>query len=288
MREPEVARAIAAASAAASGQNLPVEDAIVLQNSNKLALRLLPCNVFARVAVVGSEVAAFEVELAQRLGETGSPVAALEPRVAPHVDERDGFATTLWTYYETRPSRVVSPAEYAQTLGRLHDGMRRVDLATPHFTDRVAEAQQLVASPALTPSLSDDERHLLDHTLGRATRAISDGGPAEQLLHGEPHSGNVLGTVQGPVFIDLETCCRGPVEFDVAHVPEAVSAHYPSLDPELLDECRRLVLAMVAAWRAEADDQYPDGERARRALLTALREGPPWSTADAAARRAAQ
>ena len=22
----------------------------------------------------------------------------------------------------------------------------------------------------------------------------------------------------GPLFIDLETCCRGPVEFDLAHV----------------------------------------------------------------------
>ena len=50
----------------------------------------------------------------------------------------------------------------------------------------------------------------------------------------------------GCVFIDFETCCRGPVEFDLAHVPEAVTASYGHIDEELLLECRVLVLAMVA------------------------------------------
>src|SRR5262245_58665361 len=96
----EVARAVGAATSSASALDLTVDDVIVLHNSNKLALRLLPCDVFARVAHVGSEVAQFEVALAQRLAETGSPIAALEPRVPPRVHVRDGFAVTLWTYYE--------------------------------------------------------------------------------------------------------------------------------------------------------------------------------------------
>src|SRR5215469_17683975 len=68
--------------------------------SNELALHLLPCGVFARVALVGQEVAALEIELALRLAGTASPVAALESRVEPRVYERDGFAVTLWTYYD--------------------------------------------------------------------------------------------------------------------------------------------------------------------------------------------
>jgi hypothetical protein len=91
----------------------------------------------------------------------------------------------------------------------------------------------------------------------------------------------VLGTAAGPLFIDLETCCRGPVEFDLAHVPETVTEHYPSVDRALLHDCRRLVLAMVAAWRWELGDQLPDGKRAGRALLAALRGGAPWPTLDA-------
>ena len=98
----------------ASALDLAVGDAIVLHNSNKLAVRLLPCDVFARVAHAGREVARFEVELAQQLAEAESPVAALEPRVAPRAYERDGFVITLWTYYESATSGDVSPADYAR------------------------------------------------------------------------------------------------------------------------------------------------------------------------------
>jgi hypothetical protein len=118
----DVRRAVAAAMSTASALNLAVGDAIVLHNSNKLAVRLLPCDVFARVAHAGREVAPFEVELAQQLAEAESPVAALEPRVASRAYDRDGFVITLWTYYESATSGDVSPADYAHALERLHAG----------------------------------------------------------------------------------------------------------------------------------------------------------------------
>jgi predicted ATP-dependent protease len=272
----DVSRAMAAAISTAAELDLAVDDAIVLHNSNKLAVRLLPCDVFARVAHVGHEVAEFEVDLAQRLADTGSPVASLEPRVEPRVYERDGFAVTFWTYYGFVTSRQVSPSEYANALKRLHEGMRRLDVATPHFMDRVAGTQQLVASRDHTPALADEDRELLSSTLRSLRRAIGDSGAAEQLLHGEPHPGNVLSARNGLLFIDLETCCRGPVEFDLAHVPEEVSEHYPGADQELVRECRQLVLAMVAAGRWDPGDQFPNGQRAGRAILRMLRDGPPW------------
>jgi len=234
---------------------------------------------------VAHQVAQFEVELAQRLAETESPVAALEPRVEPLVYERDGFAVTLWTYYEPVTPRDVSTADYAEALKRLHAGMRSLDVMTPHFTDRVAEAQRLVASRDHTPALADADRELLSNTLRSLGRAIDDRGAAEQLLHGEPHPGNVLSTKNGLLFIDLETCCRGPVEFDLAHVPEEVSERYPDADQELLSECRILVLAMVAAWRRDPGDQFPNGQRAARELVSALRNGPPWPALDVVMRR---
>jgi Phosphotransferase enzyme family len=285
MQSSEVSRAVAAAMSTASALDLTVDDASVLHNSNKLALRLLPCDVFARVAPVGQEVAQLEVELALRLAETEGPVAALEPRVEPRVYERDGFVLTLWTYYEPLLPREVAPADYAHALERLHAGMRKLDVATPHFTDRVAEAQQLVASRDRTPALADADRVLLSTTLRSRRQAISDRGAAEQLLHGEPHPGNVLSTKSGLRFTDLETCCRGPVEFDLAHVPEEVSDRYPDADQELLAECRILVLAMVAAWRFDPRDQFPNGQRAARELLSAIRKGPPWLALDAVMHR---
>jgi Ser/Thr protein kinase RdoA (MazF antagonist) len=226
MQSAEVRRAVAAATSTASSLDLPVHDAIVLHNSNKLTLRLLPCDVLARVAPVAHQVAQFEVELAQRLAESGSPVAALDPRVEPRAYERDDFVVTLWTYYEPATPREVSPADYANALERLHAGMRTFDVLAPHFTDRVEQAQRLVARRDHTPALADADRKLLGNTLRTLRRAISDRGYPEQLLHGEPHPGNVLTTKNGLLFIDLETCCRGPVEFDLAHAPEAVGEHY--------------------------------------------------------------
>src|SRR5574341_384957 len=161
MKASEVQRAVTAATSIAAALDLTVDDAIVLHNSNKLTLRVLPCDVLARVAHVGREVAEFEVDLAQRLAETDSPVVSLEPRVEPRVYERDGFAVTLWTYYEPVSSRGVAPAEYAQALARLHAAMREIHLPAPHFTDRVAEAQQLVASRSQSPELAYDDRALL-------------------------------------------------------------------------------------------------------------------------------
>jgi hypothetical protein len=278
---------VAAAISIASALDLTVEYTVVLQNSNKLSVRLLPCDVLARVAPLGQHVAPFEIELAQRLAETKSPVAALEPRAEPRVYERDGFVVTLWTYYPSVTSQEVAPAHYANALKRLHAGMQKLDVTTPHFTDRVAEAQQLVANRDQTPALADADRELLSGTLGRLRRRITDRRAAEQLLHGEPHPGNVLSTKNGPLFIDLETCCRGPVEFDLAHVPEEVAPHNPGADQELLGECRGLVLAMVTAWRWDAGDQFPNGRRVAREFVSTLREGPPWPTLDVAMRRLA-
>jgi aminoglycoside phosphotransferase (APT) family kinase protein len=271
MHASEFSRAMAAAMATASSLGLTVDDAIVLHDSNKLTLRLLPCDVLARVAPVAHQVAQFEVELAQRLVESGCPVAALEPRVDPRVYERDGFAVTLWTYYEPVTHREISPADYADALERLHAGMRKVDVPTPHFTDRVEQAQRLVASRDLTPALAEPDRQLLGDTLRSLRRAIGERGSAEQLLHGEPHPGNVLTTTDGPLFIDLETCCRGPVEFDLAHAPDEVGVHYPGVDQGLLRECRLLVLAMITTWRWDRGDQFPGGRQLGIQWLAQLR-----------------
>jgi hypothetical protein len=280
----DVARAIAAATSVVASLDLPADDAIVLHNSNRLALRLMPCDALARVAPVRHEAAQREVELAQRLAEIGCPVGLLEPRVDPLVYTRDGFDVTLWIYYEPVTPHV-SPIDYAKALERLHAGMRTVDVPSPRFTDRIAEAEEVVGNPDLSPELADADRVFLSSRLGSLRRAIDDHGAVEQLLHGEPHQGNVLSTKSGPLFIDLETCCRGPVEFDLAHVAEVVCEHYPSVNRGLLNECRQLVLAMVAAWRWDLRDQFPNGRRFGKGLLRSLREGPPWPTLDTVTRR---
>jgi hypothetical protein len=271
MEGSAVPRAVAVAKSTASSLGLTADEAIVLHDSNRLTLRLLPCDVLARVAPVAQRVAPFELKLAQRLVESGCPVAAVEPRVEPRVYEREGFVVTLWTYYEPVTLREIPPADYATALAQLHAGMRKLDVATPHFTDRVDQAQQLVASRDDTPALADADRELLRDTLRDLRRGIGERGVVEQLLHGEPHPGNVLTTKNGLLFIDLETCCRGPVEFDLAHAPEEVSEHYPGVNRGLLRECRILVLAMITTWRWDRGDQLPNGRQLGTEWLSQIR-----------------
>jgi aminoglycoside phosphotransferase (APT) family kinase protein len=262
-------RATQAALSTASSLGLTASEAIVLHNSNKLTLRLQPCNVLARVAPAAHHSAQFELDIAQRLFEAGSPVAALE---TPEVFARDDFVITLWTYYEPVITQAIPPADYAEALERLHAGMRRVDLPTPHFTDRISEAWTLVADHERTPKLTDADRAFLAGTLDSLRRAVSDTGRPEQLLHGEPHPGNLLPTSIGPLFIDFETCCRGPVEFDLAHAPDEVADLYPGVEHDLLRDCRAVMLAMITAWRWDRDDQFPDGHRLGVEWLSELRE----------------
>jgi Ser/Thr protein kinase RdoA (MazF antagonist) len=271
MEASEARRAVAAAMSIASSVGLTVDDATILNDSNKLAVRLLPCDVLARVAPAAHQSAEFEVGLATQLAESGCPVAALEPRVEPRVYARDGFEVTLWTFYESVTPGEISPAEYAKALERLHAGMRKVEVPTPHFTDRIEQAQHLVASRTLTPALADADRELLGDTLRRLRRAIGERGGAEQLLHGEPHPGNVLTTKNGLLFIDLETCCRGPVEFDIAHAPDEVGEQYPGINHDMLRECRVLVLAMITTWRWDRGDQFPNGRQLGAEWLSQIR-----------------
>ena len=286
MEASEVRRAVAAAGATASALGLEVRDAVVVHNSDRIAVRLIPCDVLARVAPFSWQMGQeFEAEVARRLAETDSPVGELEPGVESGVYLRDGFAITLWTYYESVPaerpdgaaheqlgmSSDLAPADYAHALVRLHAALRQIDLDAPHITARIAGWAEGVGDPAHTPDLRDRDRELVSDTLRRVSVAIAGWGSAEQLLHGEPHPGNVLNTRKGPLFIDLGTCQRGPVEYDLAYVPEEVAEHYPGANQDVVHQFRILMWAGVTTMRWNRNDQLPNRDYWRIEALNQLR-----------------
>jgi Ser/Thr protein kinase RdoA (MazF antagonist) len=274
--------AVAACRVVAVGCGLPVDHAEVLNDSNRLAVHLRPCDVLARVAPRARRHGAeFEIEVARRLAETDAPLARLDSRVEPRVYEEDDFAVTLWAYHRPVPPHAVAPDEYARALERLHVGMRDVDTAggwLPRFTDRIDQAQRLVVDPTNNPAIEGADRALLATALATTRRAITDRAAPEQLLHGEPHPGNLIRTQGGLLFVDLETCCRGPVEFDIAHAtidasgpPIGVAARYADADRSLVRECWILTLAMATAWRCEPGDDLPNGAARAKDWIRQLR-----------------
>jgi hypothetical protein len=160
MHTSEVPRAVSAGMSAASALGLRVDDAFVLHNSNRLAVRLLPCNVLARVAPWSVRQTANSKSKAR--SGLAKPMARCRARTESGARRlRAGYAFTLWTYYEPGSSRPVAPAEYAPTLERLHAGVRQVDLAVPHTMDRVANAQWALSNRDRTPEVVDADRQLL-------------------------------------------------------------------------------------------------------------------------------
>jgi hypothetical protein len=271
MEPSELRRAVEAGRATVSELGLQVDDVVVIHNSDRVALRMVPCGVLARVApsrhLADSE---FEADVAHHLADVDAPVAELDPRVGSRVHVRDAFAISLWTYYEPVGSEI-APADYADVLLRHHAALRQIHLEAPHFTDRVAVALREVNDREQSPELPDADRELLSNTLSGLSAAIRIDKANDQLLHGEPHPGNLLNTRRGPLFVDLATCCRGPVEFDLAHAPEAVAQHYAEADHGLLHRCRALNWALFSAWRWRRDDQLPDRDHWRAEGLNRVR-----------------
>ncbi|MGZ0152890.1 aminoglycoside phosphotransferase family protein [Kribbella sp. WER1] len=285
MQSMQTQRAMAAAISIASALGLEVDDAGVLNDSNRLVVHLTPCDTVARITPenhhAGHQVSPErEVDVVRRLAQTDSPVAPLDPRVEPHIVVHDGFKIAFWTYCEPLQSPPIQPADYARALECLHAGLRQLDVTTPHAMDRVSAVQEDVANRNITPDLTAVDRRFLADILRDLKWSIVNRHAPEQLLHGEPHPGNVLSTTNGPLLIDFENTAHGPVEYDLGWVPKDVADRYSSADQNLVDECRGLVLAMVAAYRWRRDDQHPSGRESGVAFLDVLRDGPPWPALD--------
>lgn len=259
METAAAARARIAAIDLARSFGLEADEVIDLHDSNRLTVRLLPCDLVARISPLELGGSQIEVDRALRLLAAGAPIGPLDPRTPPQVHVRDGVEITLWSYCPPVGRAEHPPAEYADAIARLHAAMRAADLQVPPLTERVASALALVEDPDRTPRLQDPDRAFLDATLRELDEEISRRG-ASQPLHGEPHPGNVLDTPGGTLLIDLETCCAGPVEFDLAHAPAQVADHYPGVDPDLLEDCRILSLALATTWRWDREDSLPDGD----------------------------
>jgi hypothetical protein len=270
MEPSQVQRAVEAARSIAGELGLQVDDAAVIHNSDRIAVRLVPCNILARIAPqTWQDGLQFELTVARRLAETDSPVGELEPRVEPRVYLRDAFALTLWRYYEQ--VGVIAARDYADALFRIHSGLRQIELRAPHITERVAAWAEEVDDDAQTPELPRPDRDLLSTTINRVRNALNESDTGDQLLHGEPHPQNLLSTRRGPLFIDFHTCQRGPVEYDIAYVPEEVAAHYPGANFHLIHQFRILMWAGFTTMRWRPSDQLPNRDYWRVEGLKQLR-----------------
>lgn len=259
---PTTAEAIAASVAVATALGLPSDRPVVVAEGYSVRVRLAPAPVLTRVVTVGRTLRGEPLPWMRReLGASAFLAAAGAPVVAPWRDGGPhvgcGLDVSLWEWHEPAPVEV-PPAEYGRRLADLHDALATYGADLPVLVGPLTDI-----STAL--GLSDDP---LLHEAAARLMPLALTWPRRP-LHGDAHLGNLLGTVNGPLWIDLEDVCCGPLEWDLASqsLSEAHVDAYPrAIDRSRLEECRdlRRLQILAAILTDEIQDPALYGEIARR------------------------
>jgi Ser/Thr protein kinase RdoA (MazF antagonist) len=225
-----------------------VAEPVVLWDTNNVVVWLAPSAVVAKIGTGHHRRLAAELRIVAYLVTTDAPVVGPAGEVPRRVHHHDGFEMTFWTYTPTQDEDT-RPELLARSLHRLHDALRSLPttlrVTLPSFAEELEAARRLLADRAAVPLLGSNDRQLLTEILATA-EAVE---PQQHVLHGSPHGMNILVSNGLPLFIDFETTCVGPLEWDLAHLDDEVAEHYPhGLDLGVLARCRTLVSAKTAVW----------------------------------------
>ncbi len=244
--------AITRAVALARSFGLTVQGAVSLRSTNNVVVWLRPAPVVAKIGAGCNSRLALELEVALELQEHGGPVVAPAHDIPAVVHSLDGLDVTFWQYHPQPVDGEMSADRLAAGLCKLHSALERLSPALrarlPSYLQELEQARALLADSARTPALADADRTLLADTLKQLLAILSERAPpaAHVAIHGSPHSYNILQAAGEPLFIDFETTCMGPVEWDAAYLDDAARYFAVPLDRKLLWACR----GMVSVWTA--------------------------------------
>lgn len=187
-----------------------------------------------------------EVDVAFHAGRSGGP--ALEPLAAPILS--GPFAVSSWPYLASDP-RPAGDVAAGKALVALQRSLADIPVTLPALGDRLREVRGLLDDHVATAALGSAGRVLLRKAVDLIA-VDAESSDAAVVLHGEPHDGNRL-TVHGNiVYLDLEAACTGPLEWDLAYLPEhVVEEVWPYHNRPLRRRLRAGVSACVSTycWR---------------------------------------
>ena len=241
-----------AAVAVAEQLGLHSEAPLLLQETNNTVVWLRPHPVIAKVGTQphSSEALAREHEVASQLAAQGAPIAPPRSESGPVHDRESGFVVTLWDRLAHDPSAEPSGVDIARSLIQLHDALDHCDLAIPDFRVGLAFARTALFDDVRVAALAPVDREFLRSAFDDLLATLAHREFPERPLHGEPHEGNVLNTPAGLRWIDFEGTCRGPLEWDLAFLPEAGVREFAEVDQSLLSLLQTINSARVATWCA--------------------------------------
>ncbi len=215
---------VAAAQAVAREHGVACDEAVRIEAGSNVIVHLKPAPVVARVMTATAvlhvdikEWLAREVAVgafaAGRSDLIASPTDLLPP--GPH--EQDGLWMTLWKFVPHDPQAPpLEPQELGQSLRRLHAVLAEFPGDLAPLSETRAWLERLLAELRPSPSLTQRGIDRLRSRLDALAPAVFESSLPAQALHGDVSLSNLLRTEDGPVWIDLEDVCSGPVAWDIA------------------------------------------------------------------------
>jgi len=257
----------------ARGLGLEVRDPVPLRSTNNLVIWLRPSSVVAKVSAVDGGVAE-EWAIARALSDRGAPIVAPLEGLGHRLHRVDDRDVTFWPYVSQDRITEPSAQAVARALSDLHDALRTLHghAVTRTFEDHLSEPLAALDRPDFSPELGSQDRDLLRAALSEGLTVLANRTDTGRTVHGSPHRGNILVVSGAPRFIDFETVRRGPIEWDLAHLPQAVADRYPGIfAPDVLALCRTFVSATVSTWCWGGVTHGPDMRAHAEHHLTVVR-----------------
>ena len=236
------ASSLAAAQAVAREHGVACDEAVRIGAGSNVLVHLKPAPVVARVmtatAVLHDDAEqwlAREVAVGAFVAERSDLVVAPTDILPPGPHVQDGLWMTLWKFV---PHDAQAPPPGPRQLGRL---LRRLHAVLADFPGDLAPLsetrdwlERLLDELRPSPPLTRQDIQWLRFELDALAPAVFESSLPAQALHGDASMSNLLRTESGPVWIDLEDVCAGPVAWDVAGL--VTSARARGQSPKFIEE----------------------------------------------------
>ena len=191
-------RAMLAAGRLADGLGLDASGLNVLHSSNNTITHLPRCGLVAKVGTSpeAPETLARELAIALHLLTEDAEIAPPATCVSPGPYRQDGLVITLWEFVEHDPDAELDDDHLADSLERLH-----AHLATwsgdATGLPRADPANRATPDDQAMRAMPPDGLELVRARFAEVARPLLERAEPTHVLHGGPHSHNVLSTPSG-------------------------------------------------------------------------------------------
>lgn len=256
-----------------TAQGIDASDPVLLQETNNVVVWLRPSTVVAKVATRADAKLDLRLEhaVATELAALGADIAYPLQEAQPVEDRWSGFVVTLWERLD-RITADASDRTLSMSLAALHGALAKTLTALPSFRTELARARRALDDDDFMAALAPQHRAFLRCVYDASLEEIDGLALDRQRLHGEPHDGNRILTAHGLRWIDFESCCVGPLEWDLAYQSDEVVSTFPAVDLGLLRRLRHLNRARIATW-CWGMARFPEMRWHGQVHLDALRAG---------------